>query len=85
MSVRAGGTLTVDGVVEGASLWAGKDIILRGGVLGDGKAVVFARGDIYARFFEYAKVEALGMIQADAFRSVKWNAKRTFCWRENGE
>ena len=67
MSVRAGGTLTVDGVVEGASIWAGKDIVLRGGVLGDGKAEVYARGDIYARFFEYTKVEALGMIEADAF------------------
>lgn len=76
MSVRAGGTLTVDGVVEGASLWAGKDIILRGGVLGDGKAVVFARGDIYARFFEYAKVEALGMIQADAFLQCEVECKK---------
>jgi hypothetical protein len=76
MSVRAGGTLTVDGVVEGANLWAGKDIVLRGGVLGDGKAEIFARGDIYARFFEYAKVEALGMIQADAFLQCEVEAKR---------
>lgn len=76
MSVRAGGTLTVDGVVEGASLWAGKDIVLRGGVLGDSKAVVFARGDIYARFFEYAKVEALGMIQADAFLQCEVECKK---------
>lgn len=77
MSVRAGGTLTVDGVVEGASLWAGKDIVLRGGVLGDSKAVVFARGDIYARFFEYAKVEALGMIQADAFLQCEVECKKS--------
>ena len=66
MSVRAGGSLTVEGVVEGASIWAGKDIILKGGVLGDGKAQIFSRGNIYASFFEYARVEALGMIQADS-------------------
>lgn len=65
MSVRAGGTLTVDGVVEGATLWAGKDIVLRGGVLGDNRAQIFSRGNISARFFEYAKVEAYGTIQAD--------------------
>lgn len=67
MSVKAGGTLTVDGVVEGATVWAGKDIVLRGGVLGDGRAEVSAKGNIYARFFEYAKVDALGSIEADAF------------------
>lgn len=66
MSVKAGGTLTVDGVVEGASLWAGKDIVLRGGVLGDNKAEIFAKGDICAKFFEYAKIEAYGTIVADA-------------------
>ncbi len=76
MSVRAGGTLTVDGVVEGASLWAGKDIILRGGVLGDNQAEIFARGDICAKFFEYAKIEALGMIQADAFLQCEVECKK---------
>lgn len=76
MSVRVGGTLTIDGVVEGANLWAGKDIVLRGGVLGNGLAEIFARGDIYARFFEYSKVEALGMIQADAFLQSQVECKK---------
>lgn len=77
MSVRAGGTLTVDGVVEGANIWSGKDIVLRGGVLGDGKAEVYARGDICARFFEYAKVEALGTIEADAFLQCEVECKKS--------
>ncbi len=67
VSVRAGGTVTVDGVVEGAKIWAGKEIVLRGGVLGDNKAEIFSKGSICARFLEYAKIEAYGSIQADSF------------------
>ena len=77
MSVRAGGTLTVDGVVEGATLWAGKDIVLRGGVLGDNRAQIFSRGNISARFFEYAKVEALGTIQADTLLQCEVECKQS--------
>lgn len=67
MSVKARGTLTVDGVVEGAKLWAGKDIIIRGGVLGDNRADIYSGGDICAKFFEFARIESKGSIQADAF------------------
>ena len=67
ISVHAGGTVTIDGVVESAKIWAGKDIVLRGGVLGNNRAEIFAKGNIYARFVEYAKVKALGSIEADYF------------------
>ena len=76
ISVRAGGTITVDGVVEGAKLWAGKDIVLRSGVLGDGKADIFSRGNITAGFFEYAKIEALGDIQADYLLQCEAETKK---------
>lgn len=67
ISIKATGTITVDGVVESANLWAGKDIILRGGMLGGSKSSVFTKGNITAKFFEYAVVEAWGEISAQVF------------------
>lgn len=67
ISLHAGGTITIDGVVEGATIWAGKDVVLRGGVLGNNRAEIFAKGNIYAKFVEYATVKAQGDIEADYF------------------
>ncbi len=63
--IRATGTITVDGVVEACVLEAGKDIILRGGMLGGNKASVKTKGNITARFFEFTNIECEGDIQAD--------------------
>ena len=67
VSVKATGTITVDGVVEGAKIEAGKDIVLRSGVMGASRAVITTRGNISAKFFEYTRVHANGSIQADVF------------------
>lgn len=67
VSVKATGTIAIDGVVEGAQIEAGKDIVLRSGVMGASRATIVSRGNISAKFFEYAKVHANGMIQADVF------------------
>lgn len=67
VSVKAIGTITIDGVVEGAKIEAGKDIVLRGGVMGASRAVITTRGNISAKFFEYTRVHANGSIQADVF------------------
>ncbi len=65
-SIKATGTVTVDGIVEAASIEADRDIILRGGVLGKGKAVIKTKGNITAKFLEYAKVEAEGFLEASS-------------------
>ncbi|MCI9081604.1 MAG: DUF342 domain-containing protein [Lachnospiraceae bacterium] len=65
--VKATGTVTVDGIVEGASIEAGKDIVLRSGVMGASRAVINSKGNISAKFFEYTRVHANGTIQADVF------------------
>ncbi len=65
--VKATGTVTVDGIVEGASIEAGKDIVLRSGVMGASRASITSRGNISAKFFEYTRVHANGTIQADVF------------------
>lgn len=67
VSVKATGTISIDGVVEGAQIEAGKDIVLRSGVMGASRANITAKGNISAKFFEYAKVHANGTIQADVF------------------
>ncbi|MDD6057520.1 MAG: FapA family protein [Clostridiales bacterium] len=65
VKIKATGSITVDGVVEACELEAGKGIILRGGMLGGNKAIVKAKGDITARFFEFTTIECDGDIHAD--------------------
>ncbi len=67
LTVKATGSVTVDGIVEGANIEAGKDIVLRSGVMGASRATIMANGNISAKFFEYTRVHANGTIQADVF------------------
>nr|WP_242856145.1 FapA family protein [Ruminiclostridium josui] len=65
-SVEAGGNVEVFGVVEGATIKAGGNIILRRGMQGMGKGTLIAGGDIVARYIEYSNIEASNNIQAEA-------------------
>lgn len=76
LSIRAAGTITVDGIVESSDLWAGKDIILRGGMMGGSKSTVFTKGNITAKFFEYTVVEAWGEIQAQVFMNCQVTCRK---------
>lgn len=67
IEIRATGTVTVDGVVQGGSIYSNKEIVLSGGVLGNGKSVIDAKGNISAKFFEFANVRCKGDITADIF------------------
>lgn len=77
VTVKATGTVTVDGIVEGAKIDAGKDIVLRSGVMGASKASITTRGNISAKFFEYSKVQANGSIQADVFLNCQVSCGET--------
>ena len=82
--VKASGTITVDGIVEACTLEAGKDIILRSGMLGGNKASVKTKGSITAKFFEFTRIECAGDIRADVlmdcqvqcFGKIIMNGKR---------
>lgn len=82
--VKASGTITVDGIVEACTLEAGKDIILRSGMLGGNKASVKTKGSITAKFFEFTSIECAGDIRADVlmdcqvkcFGKIIMNGKR---------
>lgn len=64
--VKATGSVTVDGICEACTIEAGKDILLRGGVLGGHKAFIRSKGDIHAKFFEYSTIEAEGCIKVNS-------------------
>lgn len=64
--VEAGGNVEVWGVVEGAVIKAGGDIILRRGMQGQGKGVLISGGDIIARYIENSNIEAKNDIKSEA-------------------
>lgn len=65
-TIEAGGSVEVWGVVEGAVIKAGGDIILRRGMQGLGKGVLVSGGDIIARYIEHSNIEAKNDIKAEA-------------------
>ena len=69
--IRATGSITIDGTVEGAILDAHKDIIIRGGVLGSGRGTIITKGNLIVKFMEYAKVKVHGCVTTDSLINCK--------------
>ncbi len=63
-TIRAGGSITVKGVVENATLVAGRDIAISKGI--KGKSVISAGGSVRTGYIETAKVTAQECIYVDA-------------------
>lgn len=82
-SVRAGfrvnatGNVRVDGVVEGAEIIAGGDIVLQRGIHGMNHGVLKAGGSVVAPFIENASVSAGEDIESNAILHSKVSAGRT--------
>ena len=66
MHVKATGNITVNKLVEAAYVEAGKDVLVRGGILGGGKAVIQAGNNVYGLFIENATIKANNTVQADS-------------------
>ena len=64
--IKATQSITVDGLSEACTLEAGKDIILRGGMIGAGKARLLAKGNLYAQFMEYTYADVTGFVEAES-------------------
>lgn len=75
--IRAGKSVTVEGVVESANITAGGDVCLKRGMQGAGKGIIRAGGDVFTEFIEYAQVEAKGSVQANVILSSNVNAGQT--------
>lgn len=67
--INAAGTVTVEGLVEGASIEAGGDIYVTDGIPGDSKAVIKAAGIIKAGYIESATVFAGTYVEAGSIIS----------------
>lgn len=65
-SVKAQGNIVVNGLVEGAYLEAGGDIIIARGMAGMSKGEIKAKGNIVAKFFENAHATAGGYITTES-------------------
>ncbi len=65
VNITATKSVTIDGVFHGASITAGEDIVVKGGILGNGTAVVKCNGDLLAGFIEYTTVEVGGNVSAN--------------------
>jgi hypothetical protein len=64
-SVRTDGNVFVSGVVEGAVIEAGGDIIIARGMHGQNKGRLRAGGNVIAKFISAADVEAEGFVEAE--------------------
>ena len=73
--VQAEGDIEVKGVVEGALLEAGGNIIIARGVNGMNKGVLSADGNIVAKFIENATVTSGGYVHTEAVLHSKVSAK----------
>ncbi len=74
VTIRAGKSLTIEGTVEAANLFAGEDIVLKRGIQGNKKGKVVARGNIYADFIEHTEAQAGKSIQANSILNSKVRA-----------
>lgn len=64
--VNAGGNVIINGVVEGAHIKSGGNIIIARGMNGMTKGTLEANGDIVAKFIENANVKAGGYVRTEA-------------------
>ena len=74
-TIKAKGDIVVEGVVEGATLYAGGHIILKRGIQGMDRGVLRANGNVISKFIESATVEAGGYVTADAIMHSNISAK----------
>lgn len=68
-TVKATGNITVDGLVEAATVEADGDILISCGVLGDNNAVIKAGGNVRAKYIDNCVVSAGKSVFADCIMS----------------
>lgn len=73
--IRAKGTIVVDGVVEGASLYADGDIILKRGIQGMNRGCLEAKGNVVTKFIENSTVKSGDTVQTEAILHSQIEAK----------
>ncbi len=77
VTVHAGKSLTVEGVVESATLTAGGDVCLKRGMQGSGKGSINAGGNVFTEFLEYANIKASGSVQSNVILNSRVDSDET--------
>lgn len=65
MSIEAGGNVEIDGHVGGATIISGADVMIKGGMQGNGKGTIKAKGDVMGRFFEETIIRCEGKLSTN--------------------
>lgn len=65
-TVRAMGSITVDGVVEACTVEAGGDLVVARGVQGDDRAVIRAQRNLYAKYLENSCIYVKETLHTDS-------------------
>lgn len=65
-SIKAQGHVEIRGVVEGARIEAGGDIIIARGMNGMGRGVLATKGNVVAKYLENATVSAKGYVSTES-------------------
>lgn len=63
--LQASGSIIVHGLVEGAVIEAGGDVIVADGVLGDDRAMIRAKGAVRAKYLENCVIYAGGLVETE--------------------
>lgn len=74
VTVKTTGNITINGHVETANLFAGKDVILKNGMQGSGNGVIRAGRNVMARFIEQTKVYAGNEVNTGALMNCEVEA-----------
>ncbi|MCR4842448.1 MAG: FapA family protein [Eubacterium sp.] len=74
-TVKAGGDIVVNGIVEGATLRAGGKIVVKAGIHGMNKALLVAGSSVTVKFIESAEVYSDESINADSIMHSNVSAK----------
>ena len=70
-SVKAGGNININGSVEGASLTAGGNIVIRDGFIGMNKGEIIAGGSLRCKYIQGGRVSAIGLIETQTIVSAE--------------
>lgn len=74
VTLKTTGSITVNGHVETAHLYAGKDVILKNGMQGSGNGVIRAGRNVMARFLEQTQVYAGNEVNTGAILNCEVEA-----------
>ena len=67
--VKATGNITIDGLVEAATVEAGGDVLISCGILGDNHAKIKSGGNVRAKYIDNCEVHAAKSVFADCIMS----------------